>query len=174
MEKTTTSSSIEKGEGERKDFGKPDYSFMFLDHLPIPTSDDSDTMILYDAMDCMGIFQKTGQRESLISAMACMYNYAQMQEVGLFVLDDVIEVWKVGAEKYAQWNWAAGMPWSKPIACIARHYLYIAEHGNPIDDESGLPHWAHIICNMQMLMLYMETYPEGNDLPYNCIEGGLL
>lgn len=68
-------------------------------------------------------------------------------------------VFEHGLTKYDPWNWARGMAWSAPIASAVRHLLA----PDPVDPESGLPHSAHALCNLVMLLWYAEHYPEGDD-----------
>jgi hypothetical protein len=77
---------------------------------------------------------------------------------------DVCAVFDFGAKKYAAWNWAKGMAWSIPLACIKRHCVKILE-GEKLDDESGLSHFGHIGCNLVMLLHYVSNYVEGDDRP---------
>lgn len=73
-------------------------------------------------------------------------------------------VFDYGRKKYAEWNWAKGMPWSAVISSCARHILALQE-GEVTDPESGLPHVGHALCNAVMLWTYCQTYPEGDDRP---------
>lgn len=73
-------------------------------------------------------------------------------------------VFAFGAEKYAAWNWAKGMPWSVPLACIKRHLL-AAGRREEADEESRLPHVSHALCNVVMLQHYVVHYREGDDRP---------
>lgn len=84
--------------------------------------------------------------------------------IPLFTLEDEIRVWEYGKRKYAAFNWAKGMPWSVPYACILRH-MSAWQRGEDTDPESGLPHLAHIACNVRMLTLYATNYQEGDDRP---------
>lgn len=84
--------------------------------------------------------------------------------IPLTTLEDEARVWMYGANKYAAWNWAKGMPWSVPFACAMRH-LAAWQRGEDIDPESGQPHLAHVMCNIRMLTLYAKNYPEGDDRP---------
>lgn len=77
---------------------------------------------------------------------------------------DCAKVFDYGRNKYAAWNWAKGMAWSVPVACIVRHALAIIR-GEENDPESGLPHRGHIACNVVMLAQYEMTYLEGDDRP---------
>ena len=84
--------------------------------------------------------------------------------IPLCTLEDEARVWAYGEKKYAAWNWAKGMDWSVPFACAMRH-LSKWQAGEENDEESGLPHLAHAMCNLRMLTLYAKTYPEGDDRP---------
>ena len=79
-------------------------------------------------------------------------------------IDEAMEVFKYGAEKYALYNWAKGMAWSIPIGCILRHMRAHLD-GERLDPESGLPHIGHIVCNIMMLDWFQNFYPEGDDRP---------
>lgn len=73
-------------------------------------------------------------------------------------------VFDYGAQKYKDWNWAKGMPWSVPAACAVRHLLAILR-GEQNDPESGLPHIGHVASNLVMLSHYEVYYLEGDDRP---------
>lgn len=81
------------------------------------------------------------------------------------LLEEVVRVWEYGQEKYARFNWAKGMPWSVPYACIMRHLHAWWWRGERNDPESGYSHLAHIVCNIMMLMHYENAFPEGDDRP---------
>jgi len=89
---------------------------------------------------------------------------ADFSLIPLSTLEDEARVWEYGTKKYNAWNWAKGMPWSVPYACAMRH-LSAWQRGEEIDPESNLPHLAHVMCNIRMLILYAKTYPEGDDRP---------
>lgn len=84
--------------------------------------------------------------------------------IPLCTLEDEARVWMYGKEKYASWNWAKGMNWDVPFACLLRH-LSAWQRGEHLDAESKLPHLAHAMCNLRMLMLYSKTYVEGDTRP---------
>lgn len=87
----------------------------------------------------------------------------------LCTLEDEVRVWMYGKNKYSAWNWAKGMPWSVPLACALRH-LAAWQRGEENDQESGLPHLAHAMCNLRMLTLYAKNYKEGDDRPIGVLE----
>jgi len=78
--------------------------------------------------------------------------------------DNCGRVFDYGRTKYAEWNWAKGMPWSAVISSC-EHHLRAMFLGEVTDPESGLPHSGHAMCNLIMLWTYCETYPEGDDRP---------
>ena len=84
--------------------------------------------------------------------------------IPLCTLEDEARVWTYGAQKYADWNWCKGMEWSVPFASAMRH-LAAWQRGEENDPESSLPHLAHAMCNLRMLTLYKDVYPEGDDRP---------
>ena len=162
--------SNKKGSGARFNNSKPDYSLIFLEDL-IALDNCKDE--LTECLCNLSVFQKYEGKEKYLNeaflyACSFMLNEYDMLE-NEFWMEPVIRVWEYGKNKYSAWNWACGMRWSIPIACIARHYI-AHRNGEKIDEESGQSHIAHIICNLQMLRYYIVNYPEGNDLVWNVIE----
>ena len=70
-----------------------------------------------------------------------------------------------GSEKYADRNWELGMKWSKALASLKRH-LGKFERGEDFDEETGVLHTAHIMCNAAFLTEYYKIYPQGDDRPH--------
>ena len=73
--------------------------------------------------------------------------------LALFAEEDIEEasrVFEFGAKKYSEWNWAKGMPWGVPTGCILRHIRAVLR-GEDIDQDSGLAHIGHVVCNLIML-----------------------
>jgi hypothetical protein len=85
-----------------------------------------------------------------------------MELVPLMAFEDCARVFDYGRRKYADWNWAKGMPWSAPFACLMRH-MAAWQRGEELDPESGLPHLGHAMCNLVMLSTFARTYREGDD-----------
>jgi hypothetical protein len=69
-----------------------------------------------------------------------------------------------GARKYAAWNWARGMKWSIPLACIKRHLVKVLRCES-IDEESGVHHFGAVACNLVMLIHFVVHFREGDDRP---------
>jgi len=145
--------STEKGSGARFNTGKPDMSLIPLEILAgsyvYSWENSSD---LDKAVGLVGVFQMGGESLYLYEALDHLKDH----------FPDCAKVFEYGKKKYAAWNWAKGMAWSIPIACIGRHYLAI-KNGQEIDEESGHSHIGHILCNIVMLCWYFEHYEEGDD-----------
>lgn len=84
--------------------------------------------------------------------------------IPLNTLFDEARVWEYGKKKYKEWNWVKGMSWSVPYACMIRH-MAAWQNGEENDEESGLPHLAHAMCNLRMLTLFAKNYKEGDNRP---------
>lgn len=77
---------------------------------------------------------------------------------------EIAKVFTKGSEKYADRNWEKGMSWMTVMASLERHMLKF-KAGEDFDDETGLPHMAHIATNAIFLLEYMNTHPEHDDRP---------
>lgn len=66
------------------------------------------------------------------------------------------EVLAYGAKKYNAHNWRKGMRWSRPGDAALRHLLAWLD-GEDVDQESGLPHLAHVRANAGFLLDYAQT-----------------
>lgn len=82
-----------------------------------------------------------------------------------FAQEQYAKVITEGAVKYADRNWENGMPWSKVIASLKRHIAAI-ERGEDFDNETGLYHAAHVMCNAAFLTEYYKIFPQGDDRPH--------
>jgi hypothetical protein len=155
--------SSEPGSGARYNVGKPAY-----DLLPWRAISDWEEMYGSDlfGMACfyrLAKFQEHHDAGPLLSLWEELYRHVNASKEQR--LSELAAVLDYGRKKYAAWNWSRGMPWSAVFGCLARHVVAIVIRGEEIDQESGLPHRALAAANIVFLLTYMETYPEGNDLP---------
>lgn len=153
--------SLDKGSGARFNQGKPALDLIPLNILAefhAQNFKDVETITnqtLADMLVQLGDFQIRTSGAGALWAIIAMAGDKW---------DDCARVFDFGRKKYAAWNWSKGMPWSVPIGCIARHIRAMLR-GEYIDPESNLPHIGHVFCNLVMLLVYIETFPEGDDRP---------
>lgn len=76
--------------------------------------------------------------------------------------EEVMKVFTFGAEKYGDFNWRKGLEFSRLWGAAQRHQMSFWQ-GEDIDKESGLPHVAHAIANLMMLL---EMGHEWDNRPY--------
>lgn len=69
-------------------------------------------------------------------------------------LEQVARVSTMGAKKYAPRNWEKGMLYSRVIGSMHRHYIRWWVYGEKVDEESGLPHLAHMAWNALAILTY--------------------
>lgn len=67
-----------------------------------------------------------------------------------------------GAEKYDDNNWRKGIVYSRLLGAVYRH-LVLFEKGVDLDDESGLRHIDHALCNLAFLSTFVEENREELD-----------
>ena len=80
-------------------------------------------------------------------------------------LREVVRVMTMGALKYSDRNWEKGMDWSRCEAALRRH-LNEYSLRNDIDDESGMPHLAHVAVNALFLLSFWLRGDGVDDRPY--------
>ena len=145
--------SEERGSGARYNDGKPPMQYIpFRQQLIV-------YLCLTERQDVLELLKKLDLFERGAIEM-----WDIVQTLSIKDLHEAAYVWEYGANKYSAWNWAKGMPWSVPLACISRHAQAIIK-GQELDGESGCSHWGHIICNILMLEHYGRFYREGDDRP---------
>lgn len=149
--------SNERGSGARYNDGKAPHELLPL--ISVGKTLHGGTK-LGNALVALGEYQCSAEFRHLTDAAYFVQTMVGVRQA----MDDVARVLDYGRNKYAAWNWAKGMAWSIPLACASRHLLSVA-NGEWLDQESGLPHYAHALCNILMLATFARTYPEGNDLP---------
>lgn len=73
-------------------------------------------------------------------------------EIGLDtlpIITEVSRVCKMGADKYGLLNYRKGIHYDRLLSAALRHYW---KGLHRLDEESGLPHWAHLFSNLFMLI----------------------
>ena len=80
-------------------------------------------------------------------------------------MEQLVEVYTMGAKKYAPRNWEKGMPWSSVMSSLKRHIAQF-EKGEDYDQESGLLHMAHASWNAMALTSYYKIAPHFDDRPH--------
>ena len=143
--------SNKRGSGARANGDK-----LPMDLIPVSVwrkawRDELDTMYLMDVMYALEAWQQ-GENNAL-DAVLTTYD-----------LGGACRVLEYGSKKYAAWNWAKGMQWSVPLGCALRHIRAHLDN-EEYDEESGLPHLDHVLCNIIMLDHFITAYPEGDDRP---------
>jgi hypothetical protein len=79
-------------------------------------------------------------------------------------LDEVVRVLDFGAKKYAPYNWASGIKYSRVFAAAMRH-LWAWWRGEDNDSETGISHLAHANVCLLFLLQYRKTRAEFDDRP---------
>lgn len=77
-------------------------------------------------------------------------------------LEGMVRVLMFGAKKYAPHNWRKGLHYSRVTNSLQRH-LNEFNAGNDIDEETGLRHVDHILCNALFLSGITKEHPEMDD-----------
>ena len=81
-------------------------------------------------------------------------------------VDEVVDVLRIGAAKYAERNWEKGMDWSRMFSAACRH-LKAFWLGEDCDPETGKSHLAHAACCALMLLAYYLRQKGTDDRPSN-------
>lgn len=67
-----------------------------------------------------------------------------------------------GAAKYSDHRWREGMPFSRVLGALFRHYLKYSA-GERLDPETGLSHMTAVAWNALALVEYEHSHPEMDD-----------
>lgn len=163
--------SKEKGSAARKNAGKARWCLMPLGQVAtvmwaLKGSNAAEPPSLCDLTAALGSWQASGGYQSALHVLVQGYRYLMHVTGTSFdeASKQVINVWELGEQKYATYNWMKGMPWTELLNSAQRHVMHM-ENGYQIDDDSNEHHAAHFICNAMMMVHYTKFYPEGNDLP---------
>lgn len=85
---------------------------------------------------------------------------------------EIVKVLTFGAKKYASWNWAKGLSYSRLYASSQRH-LNAWWEGEDKDPETGIHHLAHLGCCVLFLLTYclkQKAYKAFDDRPFRSVE----
>lgn len=66
---------------------------------------------------------------------------------------EIAKVLGFGARKYAAWNWQNGIEHSRTLGAALRHLTAYAA-GETYDDESGINHLAHALCEIMFTLTF--------------------
>jgi hypothetical protein len=76
--------------------------------------------------------------------------------------EGVAKVLTFGAQKYAPWNWAEGIEYSRLLSAMDRH-MNAFKKGENLDPETGLSHLYHASCCLMFLSCFEEWGKTEND-----------
>lgn len=77
-------------------------------------------------------------------------------------LEQVAAVLAHGAHKYSAHNWRKGISVQRNIDAALRH-IVAANEGENLDADSGLPHFAHAICDLMFVIETLRARPDLDD-----------
>jgi hypothetical protein len=77
-------------------------------------------------------------------------------------LAGIANVMEYGKNKYARNNWRKGLVYTEIVDSLLRHAAAFMV-GKDIDEESGLPHVDHMLCNALFLAEMVRIHPELDD-----------
>jgi hypothetical protein len=90
------------------------------------------------------------KQDSLIEGTKYDYGKIRYSTVPNYALEEVIQAFTYGADKYEAYNYSKGMNYTRYIDAALRHInAYL--RGEDID-ESGNTHLSHAVASLMMLM----------------------
>jgi hypothetical protein len=102
------------------------------------------------------LVQSTPKEEVVESNKAMRFNEgkAQWSLVHFNSLIPFVRVLEFGAQKYDRDNWMKDMELNKILDSAQRHLAAMMD-GEELDQESGLPHAGHVMCNMMFYVYHL-------------------
>lgn len=95
---------------------------------------------------------------------------ARLDLISPVALEEMAKVLEFGSRKYAEYNWAKGLSYTRIIAAILRHtYLYL--RGETLDPETGASHMAAVAVNAMFLLHYEKYKTQFDDRPKHAFQG---
>ena len=140
----------------------PNLPCSIIDRFDLPKKNN---LIQVECLYCHALFLEGGDYPCLVnmneSEKQQKLEPATRYDAGkipyhLFPLDAFEEICKVmqfGAKKYAERNWEQGMSWSRVARSMFSHFIAMCR-GEQNDEESNLPHAAHMAWNAIVLLAY--------------------
>jgi hypothetical protein len=106
----------------------------------------------------------TQPKKTITGGMKHDQSKPRMDLISPLAMAYLAHVLSFGAEKYEEHNWRKGIPISKLVAASSRH-LEAIKAGILFDDETGLPHAAHLMCEAMFICEQMTAsyWQENND-----------
>jgi hypothetical protein len=77
-------------------------------------------------------------------------------------LECMLDVLVFGAKKYAPNNWKKGYKLTGCANSLYRHIKLLA-NGERFDEETGISHYGHILCNLMFMSYYVDYQPTQDD-----------
>lgn len=71
--------------------------------------------------------------------------------VPMQIVKDIAEVREFGSLKYKDPNNWKQVERRRYVDALLRHTLAFVENANSVDEESGLPHYKHMACNLAFI-----------------------
>lgn len=96
----------------------------------------------------------------------------KIEQIGAIDPASLLELGAVagfGAGKYLRYNALRGINWSLSFDAMMRHALLFWS-GEDNDEESGLPHAAHIAWHALLLQSLMRHHRELDDRPFTVLQ----
>jgi hypothetical protein len=115
--------------------------------------------------DMASIMEPTGEEMEAMLGAKQTSGKIPVELIAWPAMLEVARVLEFGAQKYDDWNWSKGVKYMSLIASTIRHCIkFIC--GENRDDESGLPHTAHAMCNLMFLTHFQQVgRPDLDDRP---------
>lgn len=87
----------------------------------------------------------------------------RMELISPIALTELAKVLTKGAQKYSPNNWRAGLAFTRLMGATLRH-LNAYNSGEMLDQETGLSHLGHAMCEIMFMLEFEKTRPELNDI----------
>ena len=86
----------------------------------------------------------------------------ELDLVPIELIEDVAIIRMYGTQKYGDSeNWKK-VELRRYVNALFRHFLAFLRDHNSVDEESGLPHYKHMACNMAFICAMMRGANDGN------------